>query len=57
MLRRALLIAPIPVLTVPIAAQVQAGWKVRIDGSQSASAHGANRAPSGVRCLKSFYAT
>jgi hypothetical protein len=30
MLRRELLIPPIAVLTVPIAAQVQAGWKVRI---------------------------
>jgi hypothetical protein len=38
MLRRALLVALIAVLAVPIAAQVQAGWKVRIDGSQSASA-------------------
>ena len=42
MLRRVLLIALIAVLAVPIAAQVQAGWKVRIDGSQSASAHGAS---------------
>ena len=30
MLRRELLIPPIAVLTVPIAAQVQAGWQVRI---------------------------
>lgn len=38
MRRRALLIALIAALAVPIAAQVQPGWKVRIDGSQSASA-------------------
>ncbi len=41
MRRRALLIALIAVLAVPIAAQVPA-WKVRIDGSQSASAPDAN---------------
>lgn len=38
MLRRALLSALIAVVALPIAAQVQPGWKVRIDGSQSASA-------------------
>ena len=38
MLRRALLFALIAVLAVPIAAQVQTGWKVRIDGSHGASA-------------------
>ena len=42
MLRRALLIALIAVLAIPIAAQVQGGWKVRMDGSQSASAPDAN---------------
>jgi hypothetical protein len=38
MRRRALLIALIAALSVPIVAQVQPGWKVRIDGSQSATA-------------------
>jgi len=42
MLRRALLIALIAAFAVPIAAQVPAGWKVRIDGSPSASAPDAN---------------
>ena len=41
MLRRAVLVALIAALAVPIAAQVQPGWKVRNDGSQSASAPGA----------------
>lgn len=38
MLRSVLFIAVAAVLTIPIAAQVQAGLRVRIDGSQSASA-------------------
>jgi hypothetical protein len=38
MLRRALPIALISVLAIPVAAQVPSGWKVRIDGSHSASA-------------------
>ncbi|MSO83240.1 MAG: hypothetical protein EXQ53_08105 [Acidobacteria bacterium] len=38
MRRRALLIALIAACAVPIAAQVPAGWMVRLDGSQSASA-------------------
>ena len=38
MLRRALLIPLIVVLAVPIAAQVPAGWMVRVDGGPSASA-------------------
>ena len=38
MLRRVLLIALIAVVAVPVTAQVPAGWKVRIDGSHSASA-------------------
>lgn len=38
MFRSVLIIALIAVAAVSIAAQVQAGWKVRIDGSQSASA-------------------
>ena len=42
MLRRALLIALIAAFAIPIAAQVPAGWKVRMDGSQSASAPDAN---------------
>jgi len=42
MLRRALLIALTAVLAVPIAAQVQGGWKVRLDGSQGASAPDTN---------------
>ncbi len=42
MLRRALLIALIAAFAVPIAAQVHGGWKVRMDGSQSASAPDAN---------------
>ncbi len=37
MRRRALLIALIAVVAVPNAVQVQAGWKVRTDGSHSAS--------------------
>jgi hypothetical protein len=40
--RRASLIALIATMAVPMAAQVQPGWKVRIDGSQSASAPDAN---------------
>jgi hypothetical protein len=42
MLRRAVLVALIAVVAVPVAAQVQAGWKVRSDGSQGASAADAN---------------
>ncbi len=42
MRRRVLLVALIAALAVPIAAQVQPAWKVRIDGSQSASAPDAN---------------
>ena len=41
MRRRTLLIALIAAVAVPIAAQVPSGWKVRMDGSQSASASGA----------------
>ena len=57
MLRRALLIALIAVLAVPIAAQVQAGWKVRIDGSPSASAPGANPNLKFVTMGKGFHVT
>jgi hypothetical protein len=42
MLRRALLIALIAVFAVAIAAQVPAGWKVRMDGSQGVAAPDAN---------------
>jgi len=42
MLRRALLVALIAAFAIPIAAQVPAGWKVRIDGSRTASAPDAN---------------
>ena len=38
MLRRALLVALIAAVAVPLAAQGPAGWKARIDGSPSASA-------------------
>jgi hypothetical protein len=38
MLRRAVLVALIAAVTVPLAAQGPAGWKARIDGSPSASA-------------------
>jgi hypothetical protein len=38
MLRRALLVALIAGVAIPIAGQTPAGWKVRLDGSQSASA-------------------
>ena len=38
MLRRALLIALIAVVAIPVAAQGPAGWKLRIDGSHGASA-------------------
>lgn len=38
MLRRALPVALIAVLAIPVGAQVHAGWKVRVDGSHSASA-------------------
>ena len=38
MRRSAVLIALIAVAAVPNAVQVQGGWKVRIDGSHSASA-------------------
>jgi hypothetical protein len=41
MLRRALFIALIAAAAVPIAAQVPAGWKVRVDGSPSAAARDA----------------
>jgi hypothetical protein len=37
MLRRALLIALIAVVAIPGAAQVHAGWKVRIDGSHASA--------------------
>jgi hypothetical protein len=42
MLRRALLIALLAAVAVPIAAQVHGGLKVRTDGSPSASAPDAN---------------
>jgi hypothetical protein len=42
MRRRAPLIALIAALAVPIAAQVQPGWKMRIDGSPGASSPDAN---------------
>src|SRR5687768_5608810 len=38
MLRRASLIALIAVVAIPVAAQGPAGWKLRTDGSHSASA-------------------
>ena len=41
MLRRALLVALIAVLAAGVAAQTPAGWKVRMDGSPSASASAA----------------
>jgi hypothetical protein len=57
MLRRALLVALIAVLVVPIAAQVQAGWKMRIDGSQSASALDGNPALKVAPTEKGFHVT
>ena len=57
MLRRALLIALIAVLAVPIAAQVQAGWKVRIDGSPRASAPDANPSLTFATMGKGFHVT
>ena len=57
MLRRALLIALIAVLAVPIAAQVQAGWKVRIDGSQGASAPDATPNLTFMTTGKGFHVT
>ena len=57
MFRRALLIALIGVPAVPIAVQVQAGWKVRIDGSQSASAPDANANLTFMAMGKGFHIT
>lgn len=37
MLRRILLVGLVGLLTVPVAAQTPAGWKVRVDRSTSAS--------------------
>ena len=57
MLRRALLVALIAVLAVPIAAQVPAGWKLRIDGSQGASAPDANPNLKFAPMAKGFHIT
>jgi len=57
MRRRALLIALIAVLGVPIAAQNPPGWKVRIDGSPSASAPGANLSLKVAPTEKGFHLT
>ena len=57
MRRRALLIALIAVLAVPIAAQVPAGWKVRMDGSPSASAPDANPTLKFAPMAKGFHLT
>jgi hypothetical protein len=50
-----LLIVLIAMLAVPIGAQVPAGWKARIDGSQSASAPEANPNLKFVTVGKSFH--
>lgn len=57
MLRRALLVALIAVLAAPIAAQVPAGWKVRIDGSPSAAAPDANASLKFANMGKGFHLT
>lgn len=57
MLRSAFIIALIAVGAVPIAAQVQAGWKVRIDGSQSASAPEATPTLTFAPMAKGFHLT
>ena len=57
MLRRALLVALIAVPAVPIAAQVPAGWKLRIDGSQSASAPDASPNVKFAPMAKGFHIT
>ena len=56
MLRRGLLVALIAVVAVPIAAQVPA-WKVRIDGSPSTSALGANSTLKVAPTEKGFHVT
>jgi hypothetical protein len=57
MLRRALLVALIAMLAAPIAAQVQGGWKVRMDGSQSAAAPDANPNLTFAAMGKGFHVT
>jgi hypothetical protein len=57
MRRRALLIALVAASAVPIAAQVQPGWRVRIDGSPSASAPDANPNLTFAATGKGFHVT
>jgi hypothetical protein len=57
MRRRALLIALTTVLAVPIGAQVPAGWKVRTDGSASATAPDANPSLKIAPTEKGFHLT
>jgi hypothetical protein len=57
MRRRLLLIALIAALAVPIAAQVQSGWKVRIDGSPGAAAPDANATLKFATMGKGFHVT
>jgi len=57
MVRRALLIVLIAIVAGPIAAQVPAGWKARIDGNQSASAPDANANLKFVAMGKGFHIT
>jgi hypothetical protein len=56
MLRRALLIALIALITVPIAAQTP-GWKVRLDGSASVTAFDANPGLKILPTEKGFHLT
>jgi hypothetical protein len=51
------LIALIATLAVPIAAQAQSGWKVRIDGSQTATAPDANPTLKVAATGKGFHVT
>ncbi len=57
MFRRALLIALIAVVAVPIAVQVQGGWKVRLDGSPGAAAATANSTVKVAPTEKGFHLT
>ena len=57
MLRSAVIIALIAVVGMPIAAQVQAGWKVRIDGSHAASAPDATPTLTLAPVAKGFHVT
>src|SRR5947207_1241836 len=57
MFRRALLIALIAVVAVPIAVQVQGGWKVRLDGSPGAAAATATSTVKVAPTEKGFHLT